>query len=102
MIKVLLTRRVKAENYQRVLGLLSDLRAAAKRQPGYMGGETLARGRDPIEVLAVGTWLGEDCWTAWSTCQERIEIEDFVEPLIEGEASAAVYHLPEEAWEEPM
>jgi len=96
MIKVLLTRRVRPENYGRVLGLLTDLRAAALRQPGYVSGETVVRGEDPIEVLAIGTWLAEEYWTAWSTSEERIEIEDMMAPLLGGEPRASVYHTAQE------
>jgi len=96
MTKVLLTRSVKMENYQRVLGLLKDLRAAALHQPGYVSGETVIRGEDPIEILAIGTWLSEEYWRAWATSQERIEVENMIEPLIVGKATVAVYRMPEE------
>ena len=96
MTKVLLTRSVKPENYQRVFGLLKDLRAAALHQPGYVTGETVIRGEDPIEILAIGTWLSEEYWTAWSTSQERIEIENMIEPLIVGKTISAVYRMPDE------
>jgi antibiotic biosynthesis monooxygenase (ABM) superfamily enzyme len=100
MIKVLLTRRVRPENSQRVLGLLTDLRAAALRQPGYVTGETVVRGEDPVEVLAIGTWLAEEYWNAWSTSEERIEIEDMIAPLLAGEPRFAVYHTPQEEFSE--
>ena len=96
MIKVLLIRRVKPENYHRVMGLLADLRAAALHQPGYVTGETIVRGEDPMEIMAIGTWLGEEYWTAWSTSQKRLEIEDMISPLLEGRAHASVYHTPDE------
>ena len=96
MIKVLLTRRVRPEHYRRVVGLLADLRAAALHQPGYVTGETIVRGKDPVELMAIGTWLAEEYWTAWSTSQERIEIENMIAPLLEGKSDAAVYHTPDE------
>ncbi len=94
MIKVFLTRRVRAENYERVMGLLTDLRAVALHQPGYVTGETVVRGEDPIEVLAIGTWLAEEHWQAWSTSKERLEIEDMIAPLLAGEPNAVVYRVP--------
>ncbi len=94
MIKVFLTRRVRAENYERVMGLLTDLRAVALHQPGYVTGETVVRGDDPIEVVAIGTWLAEEHWQAWSTSKERLEIEDMIAPLLAGEPSAAIYRVP--------
>jgi len=96
MIKVMLMRRVRPENYRRVLGLLADLRAAALHQPGYVTGETIVRGEDPIEVMAIGTWVAEDYWNAWSTSEARIEIEDMIFALLEGKPQVAVYHTPDE------
>jgi len=97
MIKVLLSRKVKAENYQRLLNLMREMRAAALHQPGYLTGETMVRGQDLLEVVAIGTWLSEECWKAWSTCRERIEIEDMIRPLLEGDLDAAVFRTPTEA-----
>ena len=96
MVKVLLTRQVKQENYPRVVGLLADLRAAALHQPGYVTGETIVRGENPIEVMAIGTWVAEEYWNAWSTSEARIEIEDMIAPLLEGKPTVAVYHTPQE------
>ena len=84
MIKVLIKRHVKAEDYQRLIGLLLDLRAAALRQPGYVSGETVVRGEDPVEVLAIGSWLTGDHWKAWSTSEQRHELEDMVAQLLVG------------------
>ena len=94
MIKVFLRRRVARENYGRLLGLLTDLRSLALRQPGYVLGETLIRGTDPVEVLAIGTWISEEHWKAWSTSQRRIEITDLVNPLLVGHVETTVYRIP--------
>lgn len=96
MIKVLLKRRVSPQNYKRLMGLLSDLRALALRQPGYVSGETLIRGTDPLEILAIGTWISEESWNAWKTSQKRIEISDLVNPLLVGEVETTVYRVPGE------
>ncbi len=100
MIKVFLTRRVRPENYKRVMGLITDLRAVALHQPGYVTGETVIRGEDPVEVVAIGTWLAEDYWRAWATSEERIEIEDMIAPLLTGEPRAVVYRTPQEEFSE--
>jgi antibiotic biosynthesis monooxygenase (ABM) superfamily enzyme len=94
MIKVLLRRRVRPGNYERTIGLLRDLRAAALHQPGYTTGETIVRGQDPIELLVINTWLSEEHWRAWSTSQQRIELENMITPLLEEAPEAAVYRIP--------
>jgi antibiotic biosynthesis monooxygenase (ABM) superfamily enzyme len=96
MIKVLLKRRVRPDNYHRLLELLLELRILALHQSGYITGETLVRGNDPIEVLAIGTWLSEDYWEAWSTAQQRLEIEDMVVPLLVGKVESTVYAITSE------
>ncbi len=96
MIKVILKRRVKPQNYGRLIGLLRDLRGAALHQPGYITGETLMRGDNPVEVLAIGTWLSEKHWRAWSTSQARNELESMVEPLLIERVDTTVYEVPEE------
>ncbi len=94
MIKVLLERRVKRENYSKLIEDLKDLRSAALHQPGYMTGETLVKGDDPVDVLVISTWVTEDCWKAWLTRQERLEFEDCINSLIEGEPRTSVYEVP--------
>jgi heme-degrading monooxygenase HmoA len=96
MIRVLLTRRVKVGNYDRTLRLLRDLRATALQQAGYMTGETLVRGEDPVEVLVISTWLSEEHWRAWSTSRDRIELEDMIDPLLEDTPQVIVYRVPAE------
>jgi antibiotic biosynthesis monooxygenase (ABM) superfamily enzyme len=96
MIKVILKRRVKPQNYGRLIGLLRDLRAAAIHQPGYITGETVMRGENPIEVLAIGSWLSERHWQAWATSQARNELESMVDLLIVGKVETTVYEVPAE------
>jgi quinol monooxygenase YgiN len=96
MIKVIIKRKVKPQNYTRLVGLVRDLRAAALHQPGYITGETVVRGNNPLEVLAIGSWLSERHWRAWSTSQARNELESMVEPLLTEKAETTVYDIPEE------
>ena len=94
MIKVLLKRRVKPEDYDKLIELLKDLRGVALHQPGYVTGETLVRGEDPVEVLAIGSWVSQEHWRAWSTSQQRIELEDMVTPLLVDRAEITIYTVP--------
>ena len=96
MIKVLLERRVKKADLARLMAYLADLRAAALRQPGYVTGETLTRGDDFKDVLVISTWISEDHWKAWTTSQERIEMEDMIKGILDGETRVTIYKMPEE------
>jgi len=94
MIKVLQERRVKKRNFAKLIGHLNDLRASAIHQPGYVTGETLIKGSDPIDVLVISTWISEDHWKAWTTAEERIELNDIINGMIEGEARVNIYDVP--------
>ncbi|MFH0913962.1 MAG: antibiotic biosynthesis monooxygenase [Chloroflexota bacterium] len=96
MIKVLLERRVRRKNLPKLMEYLKDIRSAALRQPGYVTGETLVRGDDPVDVLVIGTWISEEHWKAWSTSQERIELEDMICSLLEEDVKVSVYKIPSE------
>jgi heme oxygenase (mycobilin-producing) len=93
MIKVLLERQVTKKNYNKLMEQLIDLRTAALRQPGYISGETLVKGNDPIDVMTISTWMSEDYWKAWTTARVRIELNDLVNRLIEGEAKVGIYKV---------
>jgi antibiotic biosynthesis monooxygenase (ABM) superfamily enzyme len=97
MIKVFLKRRVKPENYRTMILFLLDMRSAALHQPGYIMGETLVKGSDPMELLTVGTWISEEHWKAWSTSPERIALESMVDPLMEDEIETTIYSVPDES-----
>ena len=94
MIKVLLERRVKKENYNKLMGYLTDLRGTAIRQPGYVTGETLVKGTDPVDVLVLSTWISEEHWKAWACDQSRIEIDDMINRILLGEPQCAIYRIP--------
>ena len=93
MIKVLMERRVKKKDYAKLTQHLIDLRTAALHQPGYITGETLVKGDDPIDILTISTWISEDHWKAWTTARVRIELNDIINRLIEGDAKVSVYKV---------
>ena len=96
MIKVLLERRVEKENFDRLIGYLIDLRAAALKQKGYVTGETLVKRNDTIDVMTISTWISEEHWKAWTTSVTRIEINDIINTIIVGEPKRSIYTmLPE-------
>jgi heme-degrading monooxygenase HmoA len=48
-----------------------------------------------MDVLTISTWISEDCWKAWTTREERIELIDIINSVIIGEAKISIYGLPE-------
>ena len=96
MVKVLVERRVSKKNYFKLMANLMDLRAASLHQPGYVTGETLVKGTDPIDILVIGTWISEDHWKAWATSETRILLNTLTDRLIEGEAKITIYKMASE------
>ena len=96
MIKVLLERRVRRQNLGRLIAHLTDLRAVALSRIGYISGETLIKGDDPVDVLVISTWVTEDDWNAWTTSEERIELNNVINSLLEGEAKVSIYKVASE------
>jgi len=94
MVKVLQERRVKKKNFAKLIAQINDLRSAALHQPGYVTGETLFRGKDPIDVLVISTWISEEHWQAWITSETRIETNDIISGLIDGETKIDIFQVP--------
>ena len=94
MIKVLLERKVPKDKYSKLIGLLNDLRAESLHQPGYVSGETLVKGEDPIEVLVISTWISEDHWKAWTTNEQCIELDQMIDSFLGAPTRFTVYKAP--------
>ncbi len=93
MVKVLQERLVKRDDSQRLLERLQDLRAAALSQPGYVTGETLFKGVDPVAVLVIATWISREHWEAWETSEARMSLNDLIMPLLLEEPKTGVYSI---------
>jgi len=101
MIKVFVERRVTKKNYDKLIQHLLDLRTAALHQQGYVSGETLVKGDDPIDVITISSWISEDHWKAWITSEVRIELSDIIEHLIDGDEQVSIYKVPSEEEDQP-
>jgi heme oxygenase (mycobilin-producing) len=93
MVKVLLERHVHKNDYEKMTGFLNDIRAKALRQPGYISGETLVKGDEPVDVLTIGTWISEEHWQAWFNSEARAELDNIISALILGEPTINVYKI---------
>ena len=96
MIKVLIERQVNKNNYSKVMDYLKDIRSAAVRQPGFLTAETLVKGEDPVDILAISTWFSESYWVAWQTKQSRIGIEDHITSFLLREPRITIYKVPDQ------
>jgi heme-degrading monooxygenase HmoA len=85
-VKVIIKRKWKIEQPEELLPLLTELRSRAKKQAGYISGETLRSLDDPGDFMVISEWETSDAWKKWSQSKERRDIQHKVDSLI-GEKS---------------
>ena len=90
-IKVIITRKVARGRQKDLLPLLTELRAKAMNQRGYISGETLTGLSDPDEFLVISTWNSLEDWKAWDANQERTRIQAKIDAILEAKTEAKAY-----------
>ena len=73
--KILIRRQFKNGVTPEILSILTDLRAGARRQPGYISGETLINPEDSTALLVIATWENMRNWYAWKENTQRQQLE---------------------------
>jgi heme-degrading monooxygenase HmoA len=81
-IRVLIERKIVAENQLKLNTLLMKLRGKAMLAKGYISGETLRSIDDPSEYLVISTWNTLDDWKRWESDKERQEIQRQIDELL--------------------
>jgi heme-degrading monooxygenase HmoA len=64
--------------------LMRERMAAARRQPGWVGGQLLQPTGDPQRRLIVGTWQTRDDWQAWHHDPSFEETRQELDELVSG------------------
>lgn len=87
-IKVMMTRRLpffvqgeERDLLPKISSMLTELRAMAFRQPGYISGETMRNINDPHEYLVISTWKSIDDWEHWFANSKREALEGKIDAL---------------------
>jgi len=81
-IQVIIKRKFQIDNPEKLLPLLTELRAHAQDQPGYISSETLRSRDNPEEFLVVSQWQTAEDWKKWLQSTERRDIQGQVDSLI--------------------
>ena len=81
-IQVIIKRKWQTDNPEALFPLLTKLRSLAKKQPGYISGETLRSLDDPENYLVVSHWETADDWNKWLQSKERRDLQGRVDSLI--------------------
>jgi len=90
-VQVMIKRKWKVDKPQDLLPLLEKLHDRAKKQTGYISGETLRSIEDPEDFLVISKWESVDDWKKWLTSKERRDIQGRVDSLIGEKTFYEVY-----------
>jgi heme-degrading monooxygenase HmoA len=71
LAKIFIKRRFRAAKAREVIALLTKLRSAAMRQPGYISGETLTNYANQQDLCVIATWQSMEEWLQWKENPER-------------------------------
>jgi heme-degrading monooxygenase HmoA len=81
-VQVMIKRKFKVDNPEKLIPLLTQLRIRAKDQPGYISGETLRSLNNPEDYLVFSKWETADDWNKWFNSKERRAIQGEVDSLV--------------------
>jgi heme-degrading monooxygenase HmoA len=81
-IQVIIKRKWQTDKPEALLPLLTELRSLAKKQPGYISGETLRSLDDPEDYMVVSKWKTVDDWNKWLRSEKRRNLQGQVDSLI--------------------
>ena len=81
-VQVIIKRKFKVDNPEKLIPLLTELRIRAKDQPGYISGETLRSLDNPEDYLVFSKWETADDWNKWLHSKERRDIQGEVDSLV--------------------
>ena len=81
-IQVIIKRKWQTDKHEELIPLLAELRSRAKKQPGYISGETLRSLDDPEDYMVVSKWETADDWHKWLQSKERWDLQGQVDSLI--------------------
>ena len=90
-VKVIIKRKAPEGSEKFLEPLLIELRSIARRQEGYITGETLERVDEPGKSLVISTWRSMEDWDRWCASQARADIQSEVDSLLGKETEYEIY-----------
>ena len=90
-VKIFIRRKIPEDRTNDLLPLFRRLRNLATNQSGYISGETLKRLDKPGESLVVTKWQSVHYWNQWFQSEERSEIQNKIDELLEEKTQYEIY-----------
>ncbi len=92
-VHVIIKRKFRMNQPDRILPLLNELSTRAQKQPGYISNVKLQSTEETDEYLVISVWESVEDWNTWFLNPERKEIQDQVDSMI-GERTFYEVFLP--------
>ncbi len=81
-VHVVIKRKFKMNQPEKLFPLLSELTNLAKTQEGYISTETLQSTENNEDYLVISKWETEENWDNWYKRKERRDIQGRIDSLI--------------------
>ena len=92
-IRVFIKRHIKEGREEEAIAMLNQFRHMAKKQPGYISGETLINHFDSRSITIVSSWQKIEDWIHWQNSAERAANEAMIESLLEQPTKYEIYDV---------
>lgn len=90
-VKILIKRKVNEQTADGLDYLLKKMRSQTLSQAGYISGETYKRFDEEGESMVISTWKTVDDWRRWFNSEERKEIQNQIDILLEEPTEYEIY-----------
>ncbi len=81
-VHVIIKRRFRMNQPDKIIPLLKELNDRAKVQPGYISTDTLQSTEDLGDYMVISVWERAEDWNNWLANPQRKEIQNQVDSLI--------------------
>jgi len=81
-IHVVIKRKFKMNQPEKLIPLLEELNKRAQDHPGYISTNTLQSKESPDDYLVVSVWESEEDWNGWFKSSIRRSIQNDIDSLI--------------------
>lgn len=92
-IKVFIRRHIKADHVEEAVAMLERFRSMAKKEPGYISGETLINHYDSRSITIVSAWRTIEEWLNWQNSEKRAANEAKLDALLEISTKYEIYDV---------
>jgi heme-degrading monooxygenase HmoA len=90
-VRVLIKRKLPESKTKDLHILINQLRVLSTAQPGYISGETLTRIDKPGQSMVISKWKSLAAWNSWFHSNERAQIQEKIDRLLEEETEYEIY-----------